>query len=447
MRVGILGAGRDVSEWSSGLAAHAVDVRSLPDLESLLKAEVDLGLVVTDAGHALEIASRIAANRSAPPVAMLIGDADGRHPFTRVLATLLEAKSDWEGTFDAILDPVAILDGSGRVVRANRGLASAVGRPPAQVMGEHYLALLGSAAEGADPIAAALAHGAPRTGEAHYAALAGTYHVTISPLPDGRGERGLVVMLKDITPLKEQQERLLQTSRLTDIGQLAAGVAHEINTPLASIALRAESLLRAAQDPRLQEIDSFRNFPRYLKTIDEEIFRCKKIIGALLEFSRRRAPEFRDTDLNGLAEKAADLVGHQLKLKQVSLALRLDPQLPKVRADDDQLRQALLALLMNAGDATPAGGRIEVETRKSEDGTVTFSVSDSGAGIPRENLDRIFSPFFTTKPVGQGTGLGLALCHGIVTAHGGEIRVESELEKGSRFSLVLPIGGPQTASR
>jgi signal transduction histidine kinase len=447
MRVGILGPGRDASEWSSGLAARAFDVRPLPDLESLLKAEVGLGLVVTDAGHAPEIASQIAASPTAPPVAMLIGDADSRHPFTRVLATLLEAKNDWEGTFDAIVDPVAILDGGGRVVRANKGLASAVGRLPADLIGEHYRELLGSADGGADPIAAALADGGAHTGEARYSALTGSFHVTISPLPGGRGERGLVVMLKDITVLKEQQERLLQTSRLSDIGQLAAGVAHEINTPLASIALRAESLLRAAQDPRLQEIDSFRNFPRYLKTIDEEIFRCKKIIGALLEFSRRRTPEFRDTDLNGLAEKAADLVGHQLKLKQVSLALRLDPELPTVRADDDQLRQALIALLMNAGDATPAGGRIEVETRKGDDGTVTFTVSDSGAGIPRENLDRIFSPFFTTKPVGQGTGLGLALCHGIVTAHGGEIRVESELEKGSRFSLVLPIGGPPTASR
>jgi PAS domain S-box-containing protein len=445
-RVGVLGAGPDVTEWSSGLAGRAFQVVPAPDVDALLSAGVGLGLVVTPADRAAAVASRIAAHPDAPPVAMLIGDVETRHPFTRLLASLLEAKNDWEGTFDAIVDPVAILDGTGRVVRANRGLAGVLGRQPAELIGQHYLALLGTP-PGADPIATALADGGARTGEARYTAVAGTFQVTVSPLPEGRGGRGLVVMLKDITVLKDQQERLLQTSRLTDIGQLAAGVAHEINTPLASIALRAESLLRASQDPRLQEIDSFRNFPRYLKTIDEEIFRCKKIIGALLEFSRRRPPEVRETDLNALAEKAADLVGHQLKLKQISLALRLDPQLPRIRADDDQLRQALIALLMNAGDATPAGGRVEVETRKSEADAVSFSVSDSGAGIPRENLDRIFSPFFTTKPVGQGTGLGLALCHGIVTAHGGEIRVESEPEKGSRFSLILPIRGPGTPPR
>src|SRR6185503_16990607 len=116
--------------------------------------------------------------------------------------------------------------------------------------------------------------------------------------------------------------------RLADIGQLAAGVAHEINTPLASIALRAESLLKSAEDARLHAIDSFKNFPRYLKTIDEEIFRCKKIIGALLDFSRVRPPEVRETDINNIAEKAADLVGHQMKLKQVTISLKLDPTLP-----------------------------------------------------------------------------------------------------------------------
>jgi two-component system NtrC family sensor kinase len=251
-----------------------------------------------------------------------------------------------------------------------------------------------------------------------------------------------VLILKDVGEVREQQERLLQASRLADIGQLAAGVAHEINTPLASIALRAESLLKAAQDPRLTEIDSFRNFPRYLKTIDEEIFRCKKIIGALLDFSRSRRPEVRDTDLNQLAEKATDLVGHQMRLKQIELRRRLDPTLPRIQADDGQLRQALIALLMNALDATSTGGSVEVITTPSPSGRVTLTVADDGAGIAREHLDKIFSPFFTTKPVGQGTGLGLAICHGIVTSHGGEITVDSELGRGTRVSLVLPTGRP-----
>ncbi|PYQ00320.1 MAG: hypothetical protein DMF83_28390 [Acidobacteria bacterium] len=218
-------------------------------------------------------------------------------------------------------------------------------------------------------------------------------------------------------------------------------MAHEINTPLASIALRAESLLKVASDARLQAIDSFKNFPRYLKTIDEEIFRCKKIISALLEFSRVRRPETRVTDLNALAEKATDLVGHQMKLKQVTLSLKLETGLAHIRADDGQLRQALIALLMNALDATPPGGHVEVETHGDGADTVVLTVADDGSGISPENLDKIFNPFFTTKPVGQGTGLGLAICHGIVASHGGEIRVDSELGRGTRLSLVLPVSG------
>src|SRR4029077_2879323 len=141
------------------------------------------------------------------------------------------------------------------------------------------------------------------------------------------------------------------------------------------------SLLKSAEDPRLVAIDSFKNFPRYLKTIDDGIFRCKKIIGSLLEFSRVRKPEVRDSGINALAERAADLVGHQMQLKQVTISLRLDPTLPRVPADEGQLRQALLALLMNALDATPSGGRVEIETRREGSDSVALTVADSGIGI------------------------------------------------------------------
>jgi signal transduction histidine kinase len=284
-----------------------------------------------------------------------------------------------------------------------------------------------------------LADGRPRTEETRFTKLEGTLQVTTSPLlGEADGRRGLVVILKDVSEFKENQERLLQAVRLADVGQLAAGVAHEINTPLASMALRAESLLQSAQDPRLLAIDSFKNFPRYLKTIDEEIFRCKKIIGALLDFSRSRKPEVRITDLNALAERATELVDHQMRLKQVALSLRLDPDLRHIEADDGQIRQVLIALLMNALDATSAGGHVVVETRAEGEQSVCLSVTDDGVGIPTENLPKIFSPFFTTKPLGQGTGLGLAVCHGIVAAHGGEIRVDSEVGRGTHFAMVLP---------
>jgi signal transduction histidine kinase len=367
------------------------------------------------------------------------------HPHARFLRVLFAGKQDWERTFDAIVDPLFLLDEKGVVVRANRELARAVVRPIEQVGGAHYTDLLGAPLPGeddgtSDPIAQTLADGKPRNVEMRYAGLASAHEVTTSPLLDERGApQGAVVTLKDVSPRRDQQERFLRAARLADIGQLAAGVAHEINTPLASIALRAESLLKSASDPRLLAVDSFKNFPRYLKTIDEEIFRCKRIIGSLLDFSRVRKPEVKESDLNALAERAADLVGHQMKLKQVTISLKLDPTLPRVPADEGQLRQALLALLMNALDATPSGGRVEIETRREGSESVSLTVADTGMGIPRENLDKIFSPFFTTKPVGQGTGLGLAICHGIVASHGGEIQVESEVDKGTRLSLVLPV--------
>ena len=441
----ILGLSGDASKWIEDLAGSGAQVSAVEGPEGLFEEGVDLGVAFVDPAAGADLA-RSASTRPTPPLALLVGATPEDHPHARFLRVLFAGKQDWERTFDAIVDPLFLLDARGVVVRANRELARAVDSPIEQVGETHYTKLLGTPVPAGpedaapDPIAATLADGKARNVELRYSGLSSVHEVTTSPLLDDRGAaQGVVVTLKDVSPRRDQQERLQRSARLADIGQLAAGVAHEINTPLASIALRAESLLKSASDPRLLAIDSFKNFPRYLKTIDEEIFRCKRIIGSLLDFSRVRKPEVKESDLNALAERAAELVGHQMKLEQVTISLKLDATLPRVPADEGQLRQALLALLMNALDATPSGGRVEIETRREGADSVALTVADSGMGIPRENLDKIFSPFFTTKPVGQGTGLGLAICHGIVSSHGGEIQVESEVDKGTRLSLVLPV--------
>jgi two-component system, NtrC family, sensor kinase len=448
VRVAVLGESRDAEDWIEALTRRAIEVIRVDGVSGIAAAGAGHLLAFATPRDASSLAASLAAQADLPPVTLLLSADGGDHPHTRLVKALVEAKAEWEGTFDAIVDPVALLDMQGTVVRANLGLARVVARSIVEIVDTDYKALLGAPEKGSpDPIAASLQDGLPRTEEARYSNLPGVQQVTTSPFTGAGGVRhGVVVLLKDMSEAKEQQERLLQASRLADIGQLAAGVAHEINTPLASIALRAESLLRSASDPRLQEIDSFKNFPRYLKTIDEEIFRCKKIISALLDFSRVRKPEVRETDLNSLAERAADLVGHQMKLKQISLTLALDPELPRIQADDGQLRQAIIALLMNALDATSGGGNVEVTTRQEGPEMVSLTVADDGPGIPPEHLGKIFSPFFSTKPVGQGTGLGLAICHGIITSHGGEIRVESEVGRGSRFALVLPGSGRPASS-
>jgi signal transduction histidine kinase len=445
LRVGVLGSGAEGAYWASDLGGRGVDVIFFQDLDDLLAAQVGLAVVVATPSEAARLSAQVAQRPASPPFALLVSSGTQEHPHLRLVESLLKGKNEWERTFDAIIDPVALLDRNGVVIRGNLGLARVLDLPINEIIGAPYPALLGRPRPGsADPIAKSLADGEARTVETRFEGLPGVQQVTASPYTDAEGVlQGAVVILKDVNDLKEQQERLQQASRLADIGQLAAGVAHEINTPLASIALRAESLLKVAADPRLLAVDSFKNFPRYLKTIDEEIFRCKKIIGALLEFSRVRRPETRSTDLNALAEKAADLVGHQMKLKQVALSLQLERGLPHIKADDGQLRQALIALLMNALDATLPGGHVNVQTGRDGADAVVLTVADDGGGIPLENLDKIFNPFFTTKPVGQGTGLGLAICHGIVASHGGDIRVESEVGKGTRLSLVLPVSGAE----
>lgn len=440
LRVILFGEGQEVASWWSLLGARGCVVTHSSVPSEIWRNPPDLVLAVCRPDQAAEIASAAGVLASPPALALLTG---APNPLSGLVGAVIQAKREWEATFDAVVDPVALLDGEGTVRRANLGFARDLDLPIRDVVGRRYADLLGVGEDG-DLVTASLRDGLPRTGEARYPGLRGLRQVTVSPLPEADGSRGLIAILKDVSELREHQERLLQAARLADVGQLAAGVAHEINTPLASIALRAEALLRASADEILLAQPAFANFPRHLRAIDDEIFRCKKIIGALLEFSRARPADVRETDLNAVCENASDLLAHPMRLKQVRLDLEPAPGLPRVRADEGQIRQALVALLVNALDACRPGGLVRLTTAW-EEGVVRVTVADDGVGIPREHLDKIFTPFFTTKPVGQGTGLGLAVCHGVVAAHGGRIEVVSEPGRGTSVSLLLPAGIPPGA--
>jgi signal transduction histidine kinase len=334
------------------------------------------------------------------------------------------------------------LDADGIVVRRSQALARRLEAPLGYGIGLHWRMLLGAAGGSGEPgpIERCLESGREESGEAIFEHLPGAWLVTASPHPTRPvGGSGAVVVFHDVTESRRHQDQIFEAARLAEIGQLAGGIAHEINTPLASIALRAESLLKLCADPELAKLPAFERFPRYLDTIDKEIFRCKRIITSLLEFARSGRHATGPTDINELIEGALDLVGHAIRRARISVEKRSEPRLPRVLADASQLRQVALALLTNAVEAVGDDGRIRVATASRPDGRVSLEVTDHGAGIPPEDRALVFQPFYTTKRTAPATGLGLAVCRRIVAAHGGQIEVEDVPGGGTLFRVLLPI--------
>ena len=251
--------------------------------------------------------------------------------------------------------------------------------------------------------------------------------------------------------LEEAQAQLIQSEKLSAIGQLAAGVAHELNNPLGGILGYAqftlEKLRKYAPDTTTQkEIDSF---IRYVSDIEVQARRCKTIVQNLLRFSRSsRIVELEEIDINRAVEETLSFVEHQLRINQIELAVQLAPGLPRIQGNTGQLQQVFTNLIINAMHASKPGATISISSRFSPalgefGGAVEIAVSDQGHGIAPQHMKKIFEPFFTTKEVGKGTGLGLSVSYGIVKEHGGEISVESELGKGTTFTIVLPVQKPE----
>jgi signal transduction histidine kinase len=225
------------------------------------------------------------------------------------------------------------------------------------------------------------------------------------------------------------EEQMTQTEKLTSLGLLAAGVAHEVNTPLAVISNYIQMLGKQMPDgdPRQAIIEK----------IVKQTFRASEIVNNLLNFSRTSATEVVDIDVNRVVEETLSLVAHPLKTSQIQVVRQLGETLPAVRGSANKLQQVFLNLFLNARDAMPGGGMLEVRTT-AHNGSVEVEIVDTGAGIAREHIHRIFDPFFTTKASGRGTGLGLSVSYGIIKEHSGKIDVRSTLGKGTSFHVELP---------
>ncbi|HEY0758472.1 MAG TPA: ATP-binding protein [Acidisarcina sp.] len=260
-------------------------------------------------------------------------------------------------------------------------------------------------------------------------------NIAIAPLVSRHFETvGRIILVDDITDRIDLEAQLAQSEKLSSIGLLAAGVAHEVNTPLAVISSYAQMLSKQVRgDARLAPL---------LEKITQQTFRASEIVNGLLNFSRTSGAEFRAIDLNAIIQDTLTLLEHQLKTSQVSLEVSLESDLPNILGNPGKLQQVFLNLFLNAKDAMNTGGTLRVSTLVN--GCVGVSISDTGSGISPEHVQRIYDPFFTTKTAPRegerrGTGLGLSVTYGIIQEHAGKIHVESEIGSGTTFHLEFPM--------
>ena len=269
-----------------------------------------------------------------------------------------------------------------------------------------------------------------------------TNHWLISKIPmraDENDEVSHVITVgENITVRVKAHRAVARAEKLAAVGRLAAGVVHEINNPLATIAACAESLEKRIEEGAFNDSPDAEDLREYLGLIRDEAFRCKSITNGLLDFSRLRAGQRVPVDMTEIIKAAGRLVTLQQRGDNTQIVIEAAAGLPSVSGDSGQLQQAVVALATNAIDAMPEGGTLTLRAIRS-DSRVLVQVRDTGIGIAPENMTKIFDPFFTTKDVGRGTGLGLAVCYGILSDHGGRLDVRSTVGVGTTFTITLPV--------
>ncbi|MBA3884795.1 MAG: PAS domain S-box protein [Acidobacteria bacterium] len=351
-----------------------------------------------------------------------------------------------ENILESLNDGLAVVNREDRVVRWNRRLEElygvrhedAVGRRLDEIFEPAFFEIL-RAARRESPDGAALYRVPVMT--RHESARRTLVNVATTPLRDSDGAiAGTIVIVEDISARVQLEEQLQISEKMASIGLLAAGVAHEVNTPLTGISSFTQMLLQGAEpdDPRT----------KMLEKIERQTFRAAKIVNGLLNLARPAQVDSGPVDVNAVINDVLSLLDHQLRTGRIQVRKEQSATSPLVQGIEYKLQQVFLNLFLNARDAMPRGGWLTIVTR-DRPGEVTVEVADTGSGIPSEQLSRIYDPFFTTKDIGKGTGLGLSITYGIVQEHGGTITCDSSVGQGTRFTLTLPHASarPQAVNR
>jgi PAS domain S-box-containing protein len=355
-----------------------------------------------------------------------------------------DSQKMWQQTFDSIGDLISIIDADFNIIKVNRAFADYFGIDLKDVTNKKCYDLFH--AEG-EPVAncphvVTMNEDRPMTSEIVSAKPNRILAVSTFPFYFADAKfHGSIHVAKDITEEREREMRLIMSERLASLGQMASGIAHEINNPLAAIAGCAEGLHNKVRkgkfDPEL--------FDNYLGIIEEEIVRCKNITTSMLSFVRKTSHERKVVNIGESIEKALELLDLQGRLKHIAVVKRLPSDLPTVNGNDGELRQVFTGIITNALDAMDDRGTLTVETAlvvpeaQPDRREVFIRIADTGSGISPEHLSRIFNPFFTTKAERGGTGLGLSIAEKIVSNHNGRISIKTEVHKGTEFLITLPV--------
>lgn len=356
---------------------------------------------------------------------------EGQREEAILFQQIIKSYKWWQSIIDAITDYLFVIDDNHNILRTNKTFASLFNKEPADIIMKRYYELFGLNAPHDWCIA-------PKSSD----------NITLNPVERNINDRvflissfpifmdeqkAMVYVMKDITEIRRLKDQIHHLDKLSSLGTLTSGVAHEINNPLTGIIGYTEMLLM--KDGKDETIK------RYLNKIYESAIRCKRIVENMLVFSRQTLPQKSIENINEVIDRTIELHEYSLRKNKVEINKSYD-EVPYLAMDRQQMQQVILNLLINAEHAileANTSGEIKIKTIYDKEGKhIVLIITDNGTGIPKEILPKIFDPFFTTKPVNVGTGLGLSIAHGIITEQGGTIEVESTVGEGTTFTITLP---------